>query len=120
MKRVTITEDFLRKLTGSKPIRDKITGKNFFKGDFQHDWQEFVTNRQNGLDEKLNTQHLSSEFFEVDSGLHSLLEQAANGDEEFISRVYAAFSAQQDTVSFMSYNKGFFEGIKFAMMAGQL
>ena len=118
MERVSISKEFLSK--GPEPIKDKITGKDLLKGDFQHDWQEFVSSRQSDLDEKLNTKGVSSEFFEVDSRLHVLLEQVTNGDNELLHRIYADVFAQQDTVSYASYNKGFLEGIKFAMMAGQL
>lgn len=102
-------------------IRSMITGNTVKPGQFEHSWQHFVIERQEAFEEKLNTTPLSPNYIEEDNKLHDILEsiKAVMGEEKF-DEVYRAILNKETTVSYLHYNKGFFDGIKFALMAGQL
>lgn len=98
--------------SATAPIKSILTGKAIPIGDFEEGWQELVLKRQVMIDEKLDTVGLSSEC------LVKMLEKSAS--KEIAEDIEEAIFHIQTSATYMHYNKGFLDGIKFAMMAGQL
>ncbi len=94
------------------PIKSVITGQMLPVGEFEERWQELVLKRQVMIDEKLDAVGLSSEC------LVKMLEKLEN--KELTEDIKEAIFHLQTSVTYTHYNKGFIDGIKFAMMAGQL
>ena len=107
-------EEFLRQSS----ITDVRTGRELPVGDFQHAWQEFIFSRQENLETKLVMQGLSSEYRKQDFTLGVLLDKLT--DQMLADDIREAAETLQLTISYLNYTKGFYEGLKFAMMAGQL
>ena len=105
-------------LKSTMPIKSIITGRIIPLGDFEESWQEFAISRQELIEDKLNSEGLSSNYLRGSSKLGEALEQIKN--KELIDEIWEAIWNQQATTTYMHYNKGFLDGIKFAIMAEKL
>lgn len=92
-------------------LRSIITSQTIPVGEFEEGWQELVLKRQLMIDEKLDTAGLSSEY------LVEMLEKLEN--KELTEDIKEAIFHLRTSVTYTYYNKGFLDGIKFAMMVGQ-
>ncbi|WP_094604743.1 hypothetical protein SPSIL_020120 [Sporomusa silvacetica DSM 10669] len=102
-------------------IRSILTGQSVKPGELEYNWQQFVMDRQEILEEKLDTTEMAAGYRNEDAKLNAILEsiEAIVGQEN--SRdLYDAIIYKQLTATYLHYNKGFLDGIKFATMAGQL
>jgi len=99
-------------------LKNIISGQTIPVGEFEESWQEFVMERQEALEDKLNTNSLSSEYLKRSSELNGILETIEN--KELTNNIWDAIAGVQSVTTYMHYNKGFLDGIKFAIMAGQL
>lgn len=99
-------------------LKNIISGQTIPAGEFEEGWQELVIKRQETLEDKLNNDSLSSEYLKRSSELNRILETLEN--KELINNIWDAIVDIQPVSTYMHYNKGFLDGIKFAMMAGQL
>ncbi|MBP2659296.1 MAG: hypothetical protein H6Q69_2328 [Firmicutes bacterium] len=95
------------------PIRSMITGQWMDKGDALRDWQEFIFMRQEKNEKKLQVGDLSSEYTRLMEQVDQLLE----GQPEKVSEAVTALIV---SVTYMHYNKGFFDGMKIGMVMGNL
>lgn len=100
------------------PIKSIITGQTILAGEFEECWQELVIKRQEALEDELNKNSLSSEYIKRNSKLNGILEKIEN--EELINNIWDAIARIQSVTTYMHYNKGFLDGIKFAMMIEKL
>jgi hypothetical protein len=98
--------------SATAPIKSIITGQIIPVGEFEEGWQELVLKRQVMIDEKLDAVGLSSEC------LVEILEKL--GKKELAEDIKEAIFHLQTSATYMQYNKGFLDGIKFTMMANQL
>ncbi|SFM11644.1 hypothetical protein [Pelosinus propionicus] len=94
------------------PIKSIISGQTIPAGDFEEGWQELVLKRQVMINEKLDAVGLSTDC------LVEMLEKSAS--KELAEDIKDTIFHLQTSVTYTHYNKGFLDGIKFAMMAGQL
>lgn len=92
-------------------IKNIITGENMQYGELEYDWQEFVLNRQENIEQKTDT---SNSFKAVEK----LLEQIDNN--ELAGSVRDAVINRECDVIYINYSRGFKEGLKVALMLGEL
>ena len=99
-------------------MKSKITGRDFQEGEFEANWQQFCGRRQEDLEEKLGSLGGSSEYARMDRLLGEVLGGIDN--QEKADEIMGAVIALQANATYAHYNKGFLDGIKFALMAGKL
>ena len=99
-------------------MKSKITGRDFQEGEFEANWQQFCGRRQEDLDEKLGGMGTSGEYTRLDYLLGDVL--GSLGNQEKADEIMGAVIALQANATYAHYNKGFLDGIKFALMAGKL
>lgn len=95
------------------PIRSMITGQWMDKGDALRDWQEFIFMRQEKIETKLQSGDLSSEYTRIMEQVDQLLA----GQPEKVSDTLIELIG---SITYMHYNKGFFDGMKIGMVMGNL
>lgn len=95
------------------PIKSMLTGEWMDNADVLRDWQEFIFMRQEKAEEKLEFAGFSSAYTEMMEQVDQLLE----GQPE---KVREAVTSLIVTVTYMHYNKGFFDGMKIGSVMGTL
>jgi hypothetical protein len=94
-------------------IANRITELERAKGDTLHDWQEFVYRRQEQIDKNSRYSDRASEPTTMINQLHELLkEQPAD--------VIDAVTLLLLSATYTHYNKGFSDGMKIAMIVGNV
>ena len=99
-------------------MKSMITGLDFQEGEFEANWQQFCGRRQEDLEEKLGSLGGSSEYVRLDRFLGDAL--GSIDDQEKADEIMGAVIALQANATYAHYNRGFWDGIKFALMAGKL
>ncbi len=97
--------------------REMMTGKSMNGECVEREWQEFVLSRQSSVDRKLEYETISSEYGKVDQEIKTLLSDLPDKKVEALND---AILAMTSLVSYAHYNKGFFDGVKIAMVMGEL
>jgi hypothetical protein len=98
-------------------MRNVITGENMDKENPLEAWQEFVLVRQEMIDCKLEYRKLSSEYLQANDQIQELLKGLP---EEQATGISDAIMDLTSTATYIHYNKGFFDGLKIAMVLGNL
>ncbi len=103
------------------PVKSKLSGKTIKYDDFEYQWQQFCLSRQKVLEEKLVERAFLPETSEVEDAVYGLLEKVETtmGDS-IVNELGTAITNQQNTLTYIYYNKGYFDGLKYALMAGNL
>lgn len=122
--------DYARKTTDSSLTRSKkrmgeivmliknmITGEYMDKENLLRAWQEFIFARQDTIEQKLASGELSSKHSNVNQQIEELLEGLSAEQAAAISDAITELSV---TSTYIHYNKGFFDGLKIAMVMGNL
>jgi hypothetical protein len=90
-----------------------MTGQQMDEGDALKNWQEFVITRQDQLEDKLQFGALSSEHVNLMNQLDELLKEQKGEVSDTVTRLIMS-------ATYIHYNKGFFDGMKIAMIMGNL
>lgn len=90
-----------------------MTGQQMDEGDALKNWQEFVITRQDQLEDKLQFGALSSEHVNIMNQLDELLKEQKGEVSDTVARLIMS-------ATYIHYNKGFFDGMKIAMIMGNL
>ncbi|CUH97387.1 hypothetical protein P22_3515 [Propionispora sp. 2/2-37] len=103
------------------PVRSRLSGRTIKYDDFEYQWQQFCLSRQEVLEEKLVERAFLPQTAEVEDEVYGLLEKVETtmGDS-IVNELGTAITNQQNTLTYIYYNKGYFDGIKYALMAGKL
>jgi len=103
------------------PVKSKLSGKTIKYDDFEYQWQQFCLSRQKVLEEKLVERAFLPETSDVEDAVYGLLEKVETmmGDS-IVNELGTAITNQQNTLTYIYYNKGYFDGLKYALMAGNL
>lgn len=103
------------------PVRSRLSGRTIKYDDFEYQWQQFCLSRQEVLEEKLVERAFLPQTAEVEDEVYGLLEKVETtmGDS-IVNELGSAITNQQNTLTYIYYNKGYFDGIKYVLMAGQL
>lgn len=96
--------------------REIMSGKSISDECVERGWQEFVLTRQSGIDRKMEYDAISSEYGKVDQKIKSLLSDLSKEKREELNDSIMVITS---LVSYMHYNKGFFDGVKITMLMGE-
>lgn len=98
-------------------IKNMITGEYMDKENLLRAWQEFIFARQDTIEQKLAFEELSSKYSYANHRIEELLK---NLSEEQAAAISDAITELTVTATYMHYNKGFFDGLKVALVMGNL
>lgn len=103
------------------PTRSMLSDKKINSNEFEYHWQKLSGSRQIDLADKLQDASFSRGYDKKSSHLSDLIETVgATMGDKMIQDLYDAIGDQEHTVAYLHYNKGYLDGIKFFLIAGQL
>lgn len=97
--------------------RSLVDGRMMADGCLEQEWQEFVLDRQNNIDCKLEYQHFSGEYVRLSEELKKLL---ANFSEQQMEKINETILAYTSVATYMHYNKGFYDGARMMILLSRL
>lgn len=103
------------------PIKSTFSDKQLTSNEFEYHWQKLSNSRRKTIGEKLEDRGFAPGYNKQTEKLGALT--GIIGDtmgEKIVEDLYDAIVDQEHAVTHLHYNKGYLDGIKFALMAGQL
>lgn len=102
------------------PLKSVITNKTLRHEELEYHWQEFALDRQSLVRDKREEMSNYPGYIHVTEKLYDLLDKVKDTmGEKMFDNLQEAITDREVVVTYLHYNKGFFDGIKFAMMMGQ-
>jgi hypothetical protein len=86
-----------------------IDGRDMYPGELEYDWQEYVIARQ----EEIEKEVANSSSLIIDE----LLDQI--NDKKLRNKIESAIIANENRATYISYNRGIFNGIKRAILLSE-
>lgn len=115
------TEDISIQPLDNMPTESILSGKMMNSNEFEYHWQKLSNSRRMTLSEKLKDRNFAPGYEKQASKLSAVTDTISDAmGHEVINDLYDAINEQEYALTHLHYNKGYFDGIKFALMAGQL
>lgn len=103
------------------PTESMFSNNMMNSDEFEYQWQKLSSSRRSDLRAKLEYRDFSPAYECKAIKLSDLVEKiGATMGNEMIKELYDAIDEQEEVLTHLNYNKGYLDGIKFALMAGQL